>query len=155
MARSPRLPVRPDTHWLRLFFDKVKVRPSGCWEWMAAMWRGYGYFMGHRAHRVTYRWFVGAPDPALHLHHTCERKDCVNPAHLVELSVSDHRRHGHDWAKQGTCKRGHKLTPSNIGTRKLGPRRVRICLECLALQRARARDKKETARLIDRQVRHA
>lgn len=77
----------------QLFFtDPV----TGCWEWAGRAGRcGYGQIMreGKRvvAHRFFYELFV-APLPAeAELHHTCKNRRCVNPDHLVPLSLRAHR----------------------------------------------------------------
>lgn len=70
--------------------------PDGCWHWQGSLHNGYGKFGNsdragsYLAHRVVYEHLVG-PVPAGHdLHHTCENKRCVNPAHLVPLTRSEH-----------------------------------------------------------------
>jgi len=42
------------------------------------------------AHRYFYETLVGSIDDDLHLHHACEHPGCVNPAHLVPLTSSEH-----------------------------------------------------------------
>lgn len=71
------------------FWSMVKKTPT-CWEWQAAIVRGYGHITIHadgkrkihKAHRIAYELLVG-PIPDKHgLDHMCHNKACVNPAHL-------------------------------------------------------------------------
>ena len=72
--------------------------PTGCHIWQKARnSRGYGVFWFdgklHLAHRVA--WFLAHdawPNPSLVLDHICEVKECVNPAHLRELTNSQNLR---------------------------------------------------------------
>lgn len=67
-----------------------------CWIWHNQTGRGYGaikingVFMA--AHRFIYEKHVGLIPDGYHLHHKCEIKNCVNPAHMKPLSVVDHER---------------------------------------------------------------
>lgn len=60
---------------------------SGCWLWLGRVnqW-GYGLIKinkrGQRAHRESYRHFVGQIEPGLFVCHKCDVPSCVNPAHL-------------------------------------------------------------------------
>ena len=85
---------------LERFNAKVRKDPNGCWIWIAAKDRyGYGVFMPDarrtgkrflaRAHRWAYEHFVGPLD-GRHLHHKCETRACVNPAHLDAVSQAFH-----------------------------------------------------------------
>lgn len=66
-----------------------------CWEWMGACWRS-----GHPvvkvggkatgAHRVFYEFFKGVIPKGFHVHHVCENRVCVNPAHLVAVTREEH-----------------------------------------------------------------
>lgn len=77
--------------------DKVVVTPSGCWEWQGRISpKGYAYVrVGarvRRAHIVFYEREHGEGSSAgLDLHHTCEHKACVNPAHLRAVAPGPHR----------------------------------------------------------------
>lgn len=90
---------------LKRFIKKIKLLESGCWEWTAAKSsNGYGLMLvdgkTKQAHRVAYELFVGPVDRELAVHHTCHKKDCVNPAHLelltywqnLEESISKRRK---------------------------------------------------------------
>lgn len=73
---------------------KHAVDPAtGCWIWTGAKNRnGYGIFTVERgrkrrgvlAHRASFEVHVGPiPEGAL-ICHRCDRRDCINPAHLYE-----------------------------------------------------------------------
>jgi len=69
------------------FMHYVKITES-CWTWTGAKnSRGYGIFnfKGIRAafsHRVSYELFNGPIKDSLLVCHTCDRPECVKPAHL-------------------------------------------------------------------------
>jgi hypothetical protein len=47
----------------------------------------YSYYL----HRRVYEILIGIKNPKNIIHHTCERKDCINIFHLEETSQSKHR----------------------------------------------------------------
>lgn len=62
---------------------------SGCWLWLGTVnAKGYGgifnsaYPTEQKAHRVSYRAFVGDIPAGLLVCHSCDVPSCVNPAHL-------------------------------------------------------------------------
>lgn len=60
---------------------------SACILWPFAKDRdGYGYLKSGlnaaRAHRLFYELLVGPIPKGMHILHSCDRRDCVNPAHL-------------------------------------------------------------------------
>jgi hypothetical protein len=69
---------------------------SPCWVWQGAP-DGYGYGRIVRkgrywgAHRVSYLQRVGPIPKGYELHHRCEVKLCVNPAHLLALTPEEHQ----------------------------------------------------------------
>lgn len=71
-----------------------------------------------RAYRWGYLEFVGPVATGLHLHHCCEQRDCVNPAHLApvtcreNLMVSAITAASVNAAKTH-CKRGHPFDEEN------------------------------------------
>ncbi len=104
------------------FWSKVKMQPSGCWEWQpSTSGHSYGHMrLGNRhsvaAHRIAYKiYYLQDPAESLVLH-ICDNTICVNPLHLFlgtqQENVDDMRRkkrhaHGH---KVPQC----KLTESQV-----------------------------------------
>lgn len=70
------------------FLSFVSPEPnSGCWLWTGSlMWKGYGNFNSgggcERAHRVSWKLFVGPIPQGAILCHRCDTPACVNPDHL-------------------------------------------------------------------------
>lgn len=71
---------------------------TGCWNWTGPITFG-GYpcaiqyqYHKHAAHRLIYELYEGVVADHMHVHHECNNKCCVNPAHLRPLTRSDHRR---------------------------------------------------------------
>ena len=73
---DPALPKR--------FWQKVRETDTGCWEWTASTFDGYGaYWINggtRRAHRVAYAALVR--DTEADLDHLCHNPACCNPLHL-------------------------------------------------------------------------
>jgi hypothetical protein len=74
------------------FLDLVVMkRTRDCWGWAGPMdenWRPI--FRGIGAHRVMYRIHNGEIPRGYEVHHKCECNKCLNPRHLIALSVEDH-----------------------------------------------------------------
>ena len=77
----------------RRTLDHIDRRgPDECWPWRGPL-APYGRLNHVRVHRVVYERLVG-PIPEGHaVHHTCENKACVNPAHLVPMTQAEHLAH--------------------------------------------------------------
>lgn len=78
---------------------------SGCWLWRGALTdEGYAAFnrsgSERRAHREFYVVHVAAIPIGYQLHHVCGIKHCVNPAHLVPVTIGEHNRVEGNFADQ-------------------------------------------------------
>ena len=135
---------------LRKYTEKM---PDGCWLWRGSAF-GYGYLVGkaggkrYLAHRFSYEVSRGTIPDGLVLHHLCKNKLCVNPEHLLPVTlienlsfpdgaigVQKHKTH---------CKRGHPFDEANTFIRKDGGR---ICREC---SRIKGRENQRRLRRMQR-----
>jgi hypothetical protein len=93
---KPLVPLIDGRSGRERFWVRVEVGAEDeCWLWTGPPLRyGHGQVgIGARtvgAHRVAYELQVGDIPEGMHLHHTCCVPACVNPAHLVLLSPSEH-----------------------------------------------------------------
>lgn len=71
--------------------ERIHPCPNGCWLWIGSVTdQGYGTYDCTPAHRLVYEILVGQI-PSMHvLHHECEQRRCVNPAHLTPMLNGDH-----------------------------------------------------------------
>lgn len=140
------------TGWSR-FWSKVLVDDAtGCWLWQGRLDAdGYGRFMDDgrnvRAHRYAWDVFRDEWEPLdwtgqLELDHTCRVRNCVNPAHLRQVTARENTLAGVGPAavnaRKTACIHGHPL--DGVVALKSGPqtgRRMRYCRTC---KRERARD---------------
>lgn len=108
------------------FWEKVdRSNSEGCWFWLSALTAGYGYFSYEGrprfAHRIAWILERGPIPPGLFVCHTCDVKNCVNPAHLF---LGTHQENMRDaWVK------GRLVRPTGGihhlgGARKITPEQV-------------------------------
>lgn len=105
------------------FASKFRVTPS-CWEWSGVRdRRGYGKFwdgLTHaKAHRASYRLYVGPIENGMHVLHRCDNPACVNPNHLF---LGTHADNMEDKTRKGRSIGAHagenhhfaRLTPDAV-----------------------------------------
>ena len=109
----------------------------GCWLWMAhCKSNGYGEMYVNRKpvypHRWIYEYLNGEIPKGQHIHHVCNNPRCVNPSHLKNLTVSEHRKLTRPYKQTNHqyrthCYRGHEFTTENTVNTSKG----RFCKICL------------------------
>src|SRR5690242_18862440 len=81
--------------------SKVRISPTGCWEWQGALdGKGYGVIhvraISHspiRAHRAAaFLWNNVPLDSTITDRHTCDNPICINPEHILPGTTADNIR---------------------------------------------------------------
>ncbi|MDE2096354.1 MAG: HNH endonuclease [Patescibacteria group bacterium] len=106
------------------FEEKYIPEPnSGCWLWIGS-WgrRNYGGFrVGEfrvRAHRVSWKIYRGPIPKGMHVLHSCDVAQCVNPDHLHlgthVMNMAEMAARHRAAPQQGDLNANHKLSASDI-----------------------------------------
>lgn len=109
---------------------RISVNESGCWVYGSASSYEYGRIRvvpgGKQvpAHRAVFAAVHGPIGDGMEIHHVCRTKRCVNPAHLQQLTQSEHFRIHNPLAH---CKHGHEMTSENVALRLRRDGYVRRC----------------------------
>lgn len=134
-------------NFIERFLSKVE-KTNSCWLWKRCILKsGYGQCWDGkkrvRAHRLSYRLFVGEIPDEVVIDHVCRIRKCVNPDHLRLLSNKENILIGTGASavnsKKSHCIRGHKFTTDNTNLKKRPSGRVeRNCKQCRKLLRRSA-----------------
>lgn len=127
----------PDRFW-------INTKPKGaCIAWTGTITpEGYGLYSGRYAHRVSYELNGGTLIPGMHIDHKCFVRNCVNPAHLEQVTQVENVRRswkaGHLQSNgahlaamklaKTECPQGHPYSGENLRIEPCsGARRCKIC----------------------------
>lgn len=124
--------------------EKIK-RGDECWLWTASVGsHGYGqiHWQGTTlvAHRLVYALLRGS-DLGEVLHHACDTKRCVNPAHLIPTTRANHLAGhgiGNGYGERENCINGHPWVAKDIRMRP-DRRTGKLYRQCRACERERNR----------------
>jgi len=85
-------PADPDV--INFILERVEIDDeTSCWVWQRSTSRGYGKLnkggVMWYAHRFSYHHLVAHLPKSAVVHHTCARRDCVNPDHLQVVTPGE------------------------------------------------------------------
>ena len=118
------------------FARKIRLTPTGCWEWRASKsWLGYGMFnlrgRTRPAHRVTHEAVHGTVPTGLELDHLCRNRACVNPQHTERVTHRENVMRGTNVtarnARATHCIHGHPFDAANTYYKSDGGRSCKAC----------------------------
>lgn len=105
----------------RVFWSKVNKSPGygprgDCWAWTGYKRDGYGQWRGNGAHRHSYELIHGSIPTGMVVMHSCDIRDCVNPAHLSVGTITENVADCVSKQRQarGESKASSKLSPQEI-----------------------------------------
>lgn len=113
-----------------------------CWAWEGAVTDGYAKLtwkqvkgVTRSAHRWSYLNFVGNIEKGMHIDHMCERRNCVRPSHLQQLTSIENTALAINNVSainrlKTHCKNGHEFTPENTRVKETETTRKRVCITC-------------------------
>lgn len=118
----------------RIRIDSVFVgEPDECWY---SGWTHNSSGYASSLHRDVAEICIGDPT-GLEVHHVCGNKPCVNPSHLLLVTITEHK----ELHLKNVCLNGHDLRdPKNIRWY----RGNRWCRPCDALRRRRYRNESKS-----------
>jgi hypothetical protein len=117
--------VGDDLLWDHIALDflalVLKEPETMCWLWQGALDHdGYAKISvngkWHRVQRLVCEMFSGPIPPGEEVHHICQNKSCVSPAHLLALTPQEHRKfHPQTWPRSHSSERRHR-DPEHVRT---------------------------------------
>lgn len=116
------------------FWNNVE-KTDNCWNYLLyKSKKGYGQFSWKgklvNAHKFSYELINSKVPDGMTLDHLCRNRKCVNPKHLEIVTRTENVMRGEGVCAKNKrkthCKRGHKLSGSNLRLDKDG-RHCRTC----------------------------
>ena len=94
------------------FWDKVN-KTDNCWLWTGKIDDGYGRFsykgILYLVHRLVVATLKEPVVPGMVIDHTCRVRNCCNPAHLRQVTMSENTKNLKRQNDPTTCVNGHPL----------------------------------------------